>query len=1003
MGFRKYVGICYLLLLASTTFAGGYHPTIQYIFPLPGSKMLPPAVTVILRLHPEFNRQISNLPELIQVFSNNETCAGTIFFATDQRTIIFRPKQKFTEGNTIHVTIQASQFNQDDFHFKFTIVANQPLASSTDFTEEADHRPRDSGPDKINPVHVLNGVAVPKDFPRITTRQFGATAPGMIFYGTNFPEPGTGNYLIICKNDGTPYFYRKYPEMINSLDFTLQPKGVLTAYFSGLSKFVVLDSHFVEIDTISCGHGYQTNNHELLLLENGHALLIAEEELFLDMSRIVVGGRESARVLGNHIQELDRNRNVIFEWRSWDHFQITDAIGISLKKASIDYAHINSIAVDDDSNLVISTRNLCEITKINRQSGEIIWRLGGNHNQFRILDETHNFAYQHDVRPVPDRPGNYTIFDNGRVKNRGSSRVVEYKIHPKSLTARKVWEFHYPAHRFIRSMGSAQRVPNGNTLIDGPGKEMYVCEVTSEGELVFEMRSEGHVNYRCRRFEWQGMLTTPYLIVENYGATVRLIFNKFGDPSVKYYKIYYGLDATATVLLDSTSATWYDISYLRNNTRYFFRVTAVNAQAQESGFSNTEKTLVQYIEGGRNLIKNGEFNSGQSWELVTSGHAAATGMVDSMGRYQISISEMGIDLENVRLQQENILLMEGREYLFEFDAFADTNCMIEAKLAGTAPRYPDYSQLGRTRLTRRPKHFQYAFKMRLPIDEMARLAFNCGLIEGNLYFDNIFLAYSDSSLYTMFDFVKINFQPPEQPVPNLYLKDAGERYQAHPNGFSYGWLGGPNAAAEIRESILDLRYISFNYLLKNDSARVWEIKVPNGTYAVHLVLGDPDSVNQINNMRLEDKLLNDPDGPDKFDEFTAQIKVTDGRLTISPADESANVKICFIDIFQPNTGIESTKAGSPQQFLLQQNFPNPFNRHTTIEFSISRRVVVQIQIFNILGHLTRTLLNRQLNPGQYSIVWNGCDNSGSSVASGIYFYTIRAGEFSAVKKMVLIN
>ena len=81
----------------------------------------------------------------------------------------------------------------------------------------------------------------------------------------------------------------------------------------------------------------------------------------------------------------------------------------SLTDQNIDLVHGNALALANDGNLLLSSRNQSEITKINLQTGEIMWRLGGKANQFTFVDGQ-PFAYQHDVRQLSN--GNITIFDN---------------------------------------------------------------------------------------------------------------------------------------------------------------------------------------------------------------------------------------------------------------------------------------------------------------------------------------------------------------------------------------------------------------------------------------------------------------------------------------------------------------------------------------------------------------------------------------------------------------
>ena len=90
-------------------------------------------------------------------------------------------------------------------------------------------------------------------------------------------------------------------------------------------------------------------------------------------------------------------------------------------------------------------------------------------------------------------------------------------------------------------------------------------------------------------------------------------------------------------------------------------------------------------------------------------------------------------------------------------------------------------------------------------------------------------------------------------------------------------------------------------------------------------------------------------------------------------------------------------------FKIDQNYPNPFNPATVINYSIPKEVAVSIKVYNSLGKEIKTLENGYKSAGLYSIIWNGDDNSGNKVSSGTYFYRITAGEFTQIKKMILLK
>ncbi|MBI4548539.1 MAG: T9SS type A sorting domain-containing protein [Ignavibacteriae bacterium] len=93
----------------------------------------------------------------------------------------------------------------------------------------------------------------------------------------------------------------------------------------------------------------------------------------------------------------------------------------------------------------------------------------------------------------------------------------------------------------------------------------------------------------------------------------------------------------------------------------------------------------------------------------------------------------------------------------------------------------------------------------------------------------------------------------------------------------------------------------------------------------------------------------------------------------------------------------------PGRFLLKQNYPNPFNPLTTIEYHLPQRQNVEIEIYNSVGQLIKTLINTQQEPGSYAIQWNGQDNDGKVASSGTYFYQIKTDGVVQVKKMLLLK
>ena len=116
----------------------------------------------------------------------------------------------------------------------------------------------------------------------------------------------------------------------------------------------------------------------------------------------------------------------------------------------------------------------------------------------------------------------------------------------------------------------------------------------------------------------------------------------------------------------------------------------------------------------------------------------------------------------------------------------------------------------------------------------------------------------------------------------------------------------------------------------------------------------------------------------------------------------------FLRVVKDESCVEMVRIFSdrfeiPKQFTLYQNFPNPFNPVTTLRYALPEDTMVNITIYDMMGRVVTNLVSSQQNAGYKSIQWNATNNIGRSVSAGLYLYTIRAGEFSQVKKMVLLK
>jgi hypothetical protein len=156
------------------------------------------------------------------------------------------------------------------------------------------------------------------------------------------------------------------------------------------------------------------------------------------------------------------------------------------------------------------------------------------------------------------------------------------------------------------------------------------------------------------------------------------------------------------------------------------------------------------------------------------------------------------------------------------------------------------------------------------------------------------------------------------------------------------------------------------------------------------------------------------------DEFRVMIMSTKGRH-ISPGDKSLftlegeknfdSVEVSVCDKEGNLMGVEKTfksESNLPEGYALSQNYPNPFNPVTTIRFKVEGERLkdptrITLKVYNLLGQLVKTLLDEEKFPGNYQVVWDGKDQNGEEVSSGIYFYKLKAKDYTETKKMVLLK
>ncbi|MDQ3021249.1 MAG: aryl-sulfate sulfotransferase [Bacteroidota bacterium] len=496
------------------------------------------------------NSDLSSLIKVTGSLSGIHT--GEIILTSDKKKLIFKPHQAFAFNEQIEVKL-----NRIKTSFKPSNSLTYTFQTQTSKPEWDQKKNLMYGIENSSYTGYNNNTNS-LNLPPITVNISNNPTKGDLYLSNfYFPIVPNTSYLIETNNRGIISYFREVD--IWAFDYKKQPNGSLTYYLG--DKFYAENIQHIVIDSFECGNGYSTDQHELQIISNGHALLMSYDTQTVDMSKIVIGGNPNATVIGLIIQEIDENKNVVFQWRSWDHFAITDAEHEILTAARIDYVHGNAIELDYDGNLMISSRHLSEITKINRTTGNIIWRLGGVNNQFDFSNDPIGFSYQHDIRRIPN--GNITLFDNGNFHSPQFSRAVEYQIDEINKIVTLVWQYRKNPDIYSLAMGSMQRLHNGNTLIGWGWINPTITEVTPAGDIALEMSMPQNMySYRVFRDEVNLTLNIKLAIEGFYNSQInRLNMKDTVRAHVRSINSPYNVIDSSKSVIDSVN--------LEGNFRYY--------------------------------------------------------------------------------------------------------------------------------------------------------------------------------------------------------------------------------------------------------------------------------------------------------------------------------------------------------------------------------------------------------------------------------------------------
>ncbi len=480
----------------------------EYLSPVPGSGLQLPQTNIIIRYGEPLSNFNINDTSIIKVDGNlSGHHNGSLYLTKDFKTIVFMPYLSFMRGEKVTVQLYSglktiTNKNIDSLSFFFYI--SKGSSSLKYFVNDFRGNKTIKKENSTKLQTPLDSTSIfPTDFPKVYIKNTNGK-DGSYFIGIN---QSSNNYLTIINKDGILLYYKRSSARL--YDFKIQPSGIITYYNDGAGKFYGMDSLCQVVDSFYCKNGYTTNFHDLQVLPNRHSFLISFDPQVINMDTVKPGGDTAAVVFGCVIQELDENKVVVWQWRTWDNFKITDADSsfVDFYQHTIEYSHINSIDVVDNNRIIFSVKNFNEVTEVDRNTGKIIWRLGGYNNQFSISGNDTEFEQQHDVRLIDGNK--LTVFDNRKFETNQNSRVLIFNINEQNKTADLINNISHTPEVRSKNMGNVQYTFSNNYVIGWGNtgrKSFYMSEVDKEGNILSNdsLVSQSFIySYRAFKFPWK--------------------------------------------------------------------------------------------------------------------------------------------------------------------------------------------------------------------------------------------------------------------------------------------------------------------------------------------------------------------------------------------------------------------------------------------------------------------------------------------------------------------
>lgn len=627
-GLTLALGVVLVALACGPTLTGARAAApVVAVFPSPGTHYNLPGNQISFRgISP------SAIGAIQVIGSSTGVHTGRMAAHSDGQGASFLPDKPFAPGETVTVTTQLNVLGGSGGTFSFAIA--QPAGALS-----------------LGKLPLVlaesNGVAHYRSRPDLqpaaitVTKDSAPASDGDFFIAPQFGPAQDGPEILDAQ--GNLVWFLSYPVSKQTLITDFRPQNlygqpVLTWWQGntnngyGRGEGIIFDRNYKQIGTVKAANGLDADLHEFMVTPQGDAYITAASPV-----RLPGVSKPSIDAV---VQEIDiRTGLVLFEWHALDHIpQSTSYFTPNMAGHIYDPYHLNSVALDNSGNLLISMRDTSAVYDVDHQSGAVFWTLGGKGSKFKMGTATSTWG-QHDATVQPD--GTITLFDDGAgpPQVHKYSRGLRERLDTTHMTATLVREYDHSPGISSNFEGSTQTLASGNVVL-GWGQQPYISEDNAAGQEIFDARfNQPTSSYRAYRFPWSAQPPTqPALAVApNSDGSTNLYASWNGATDVASWRVLGGPSPTGLTVLGTAIKRGFETTIGVHSAVPYFAVQALSSSNQVLSSSRVTATPAHIAAYGRSVFVSGSGMGGLAASCFAS-HPCHVSTTVSAGRTVIARS-----------------------------------------------------------------------------------------------------------------------------------------------------------------------------------------------------------------------------------------------------------------------------------------------------------------------------------------------------------------------------